>query len=65
MRLCSGVQNDILCVIDSNHSAILVLYLSAAFDTVDHAFYSVIYIIRPIWSQWYGPRLVRVLPKIS
>ena len=32
------VQNDILCATDSNHSVILLLlYLYAAFDTVDHS----------------------------
>ena len=32
------VQNDILCATDSNHSVILLLLdLSAAFDTEDHS----------------------------
>ena len=46
------VQNDILCAIDNNESAILLLLdSSAALDTVDHSL--LIKIARPLRSKRY------------
>lgn len=52
-----GVKNDILAALDNHQSVILLLLdLSAAFDTVDH---NILHDrLSSLWCNWFGPLLV-------